>query len=151
MDKGVEIGAEPSPRRQIGRRFKGKRAQNVGEVLEPCRIGIEPVGVAVGELGDLRLRSVRANLEVVAVGQGQEVRQGPLDDAKPMTIELEVADDCRVQKRDCVGGDGIPKAGVKLLGDRRAADLRPAFEHRDFEAGHREIGGGDELCYGCRR
>ncbi len=59
-------------------------------------------------------------------------------------MELEIADDCRVQKRDGVGGDGIAEAGVEFLGDRRAADLRPAFEHRDFEAGHREIGGGDE-------
>ena len=33
---------------------------------------------------------------------------------------------------------------MELLGDRRAADLGPALEHRDFEAGHREIGGGDE-------
>ena len=59
-------------------------------------------------------------------------------------MKFEIADDCRVQKRDGVGGDGIAEAGMKLLGHRRAADLRPALEHGDFEAGHGEIGGGDE-------
>ncbi len=59
-------------------------------------------------------------------------------------MKLEVADDRRVQERDGVGGDRIAEAGMKLLGDRRPADLRAALEHRHFEAGHCEIGGGDE-------
>ena len=33
---------------------------------------------------------------------------------------------------------------MKFLGDRRAADLRPAFENRHFEASHGEIGRGDK-------
>ena len=59
-------------------------------------------------------------------------------------MKLKIADDCRVQQRDCVGGDRIAKAGVELLGHRRAADLCAALEHRHFEAGHGDIGGGDK-------
>ena len=33
---------------------------------------------------------------------------------------------------------------MKFLGGRRAADLRPALEHGDFEPGGGEISGGDE-------
>jgi len=61
-----------------------------------------------------------------------------------MGVQFEIADDRRVQKRDGIGGGGIAEARMKFLGGRRAAHLRPALEHRDFEAGHREIGGGDE-------
>ena len=59
VDEGAEIGGEPLPRRQIGRRLKRERAQNVGQALEPRLIGVEPVGVAGGELGDLGLRAPR--------------------------------------------------------------------------------------------
>ena len=59
-------------------------------------------------------------------------------------MKLEVVNDPRVQKRDRVGGDGVAEAGMKFLSDRRPADLRAALEDRHFEAGHADIGGGDE-------
>ena len=61
-----------------------------------------------------------------------------------MGVKLEIPDDCRVQERDGVGCDGIAEAGMKFFGHRRAADLRPAFQHRDFEPGGGEVSGGDE-------
>jgi hypothetical protein len=45
-----------------------------------------------------------------------------------MAMQIEIADDLRVQERDRVGGDGIAEAGVKFLGRRRAADDRAALE-----------------------
>src|SRR5271166_5543620 len=59
-------------------------------------------------------------------------------------MKIEVADDFRVEKRDRVGGDGIAEAGVEFLGDRRAADNRPALKHGDFEPRGGEIGGRDK-------
>ena len=41
---------------------------------------------------------------------------------KPCAMKIEIAEDFRVEQRDGVGGDGIAEAGVKFLGDRRAAD-----------------------------
>ena len=138
------MAANPWPVARLGGVFERERAQNVGQALEPRLVGVEPLGVAGGELGDLGFRAPRPDLEIAPVGQGQEIRQRALDDAEPVGVKLEIADDRRVQKRDRVGGDRIAKAGVKFLGDRRAADLRPALEHRDLEAGHGEIGGGDK-------
>jgi hypothetical protein len=59
-------------------------------------------------------------------------------------MKIEVPDDFRVQERDRVGGDGIAEAGMEFLGDRRAADNRPALKHGDFEPGGGEIGGRDK-------
>ena len=59
-------------------------------------------------------------------------------------MKFEIVDDGRVQKRDGVGGDRIAKAGMKFLRRRRTADLRAALKHRHREAGHGEIGRGDE-------
>src|SRR5271165_7502944 len=59
-------------------------------------------------------------------------------------MKIEVADDFRVEKRDRVGGDGIAEAGVEFLGERRAADNRPALKHGDFEPRGGEIGGRDK-------
>ena len=93
IEESAEIGGEPLPCRQIGRRTKRKRAQNVGQALEPRLIGVEPLGVAGGELGDLGLGAARRDLQIAPVRQGQEVRQRALDDAEPMAMKIEVADD----------------------------------------------------------
>ncbi len=144
VDEGAETRGEPLSRRHIGRRLKRERAQNVGHALEPRLVGVEPLGVAGGEFCDFGLRAPRRDFQIAPVGQGQEIRQRALDDAEAVAMKIEVADDLRVQERDGVGGDGIAEAGMEFLGDRRAADLRPALEHRDLEAGHGEIGRGDK-------
>ena len=59
-------------------------------------------------------------------------------------MKIEVPDDLRVEKRDRVGCDGIAEAGVEFLGDRGAADDRPALEHSDLEPCGGEIGRGDK-------
>ena len=59
-------------------------------------------------------------------------------------MKIEVADDFRVQERDRIGGDGVAKAGMEFLGDRRAADDGAALEHDDFEPRGGEIGRGDK-------
>ena len=142
VDEGAKTGGEPLSCRQIGRRIERKRTQNVGYAFEARLVCREPLGVAGGELGDVAFRAPGRDFQIASVGQGQEIRQRALDDAEPVAVKLEVADDCRVEKRNCVGGDRIAEAGVKFLGDRRPADLRPALEHRDLEAGGGEIGRG---------
>ena len=144
VDERAEAGDEPPSGRDVRGRDKRERAQDVGEALKPSLVSGEPLGVAGGEFGDLGLGASGRDLEIAPIGQRQEVRQGTLDDAEPVAVKLEVADDLRVEKRDGIGGDGIAEARMKFLGRRRAADLRAALEHRDLEAGHGEIGGGDK-------
>ena len=144
VHEGAELSAKPLPRLQIGRRVQRERTQHIRQAFETRLVSVEPSGVVSGKLGHLVFRPPRAHLQIAPVGQGQEIRQRAFDDAEPMTIKLKVADDCRVQKRDGVGGDRIAEAGVKFLGDRRAADLCAPLEHGDFKAGHGEIGRRDE-------
>ena len=59
-------------------------------------------------------------------------------------MKLEVADDCRVQKRHGVGGDGIAKPRMKFFGYRSAADDVAPFEYRDFEPRRGQIRGADQ-------
>ena len=80
VDEGAKTRRESVSGRQIGRRLKRERAQNVGQTLEPCLIGVEPVGVAGRELGHLGLRAPRRDFQIAPVGQGQEIRQRALDD-----------------------------------------------------------------------
>ena len=68
VEEGAKIGCEPLPCRQIGRRLKGERAQDIGHALEPGFISREPVGVVRGELCDLGLRAPRRDLEIAPVG-----------------------------------------------------------------------------------
>ena len=74
IEERAEIGGEPLPCRQIGRRLERERAQNVGQALEPRLIGVEPLGVAGGEFGDFGLGAPRRDLQIAPVGQGQEIR-----------------------------------------------------------------------------
>ena len=130
--------------REVRRRLERERPQNIGQALEPRLIRREPPGVAGGEFCDLGLGPAGTGLQITPVGQGQEVRQRALDDPEAMGVQIEVADDLRVEERDGVGGDRIAEAGMEFLGDRRAADLPAPLEHRDLEAGRGEIGRGDK-------
>ena len=144
VDEGAEAGDKPLSGRDVRGRGQRERTQDVSQARKPRLIGVEALGVAGGEFRDLGLRAAGCDLEIAPVGQRQEVRQGTLDDAEPVAVKLEVADDLGVEKRDGVGGDRIAEAGMECLGRRRAADLRAPLEHRDLEAGHGEIGGGDK-------
>ena len=107
-------------------------------------VGIEPLGVRAGELGDFLIRPATADREVAAVLERQEVRELPLDDAQPMGGEIEIANHLRVQERNRVGGDRVAKTGMEFFRHRGAADHRTALEHDDAEPRHRQIGGADE-------
>ena len=144
VEEAREAGGEALSGREVGGRLERERAQDVGQALEPRLVGVEPFGVAGGEFRHLRPGAPRRDLEVASIGQGQEIRQRALDQLEAVAMEVEIADDCRAQKRDRIGGDGIAEAGMEFLRRRRAADLRPALEHRDFEPGGGEIGGGDK-------
>ena len=79
----------------------------MSQAREPRLIGVEALGVAGGEFRDLGFRAAGCDLEIAPVGQRQEVRQGTLDDAEPVAVKLEIADDLGFEKRDGVGGDRI--------------------------------------------
>ena len=144
VQEAREAGGEALSGREIGGRLERERAQDVGQALEPRLIRREPFGVAGGEFRHLRPGAPRPGLEVAPVGQGEEIRQRALDQLEAVAMEVEIADDCRAQKRDRIGGDGIAEAGMEFLRRRGAADLSAPLEHRDFEAGGGEIGGGDQ-------
>ena len=93
VDEGAEAGDKPLSGRDVRGRGQRERAQDVGEARKPSLIGVEPLGVAGGEFGDLGLGAAGCDLEIAPVGQRQEVRQGTLDDAEPVAVKLEVADD----------------------------------------------------------
>ena len=84
FEEARETGGEALSGRQVGRGLERKRAQNVGQALEPRLVGVEPLGVAGGEFRDLRFGAPRRDLEEAPVGQGQEIRQRTLDDAEPV-------------------------------------------------------------------
>src|SRR5690606_31054785 len=87
------------------------------------------------ELGHLLMRAAGPDAQVTSVRSRQEVGQFALDDAQTVRGKLQIANDLRIQKRDCVSRDRIAKTGVKFFGHRRAADHMPALEHSDFETG----------------
>ena len=74
VEERGQIGDETLTRRQVRGRLEGERAQDVGHPLEPRLVGVEPLGVAGGELGDFRPRAPRRDLQITPVGQRQEVR-----------------------------------------------------------------------------
>ena len=61
-----------------------------------------------------------------------------------MLGELELADDLGAEQRDHVGELAEAEPREDLLGDRRAAQHVPAFEHQDLAAGPGQVRGGRE-------
>ena len=61
-----------------------------------------------------------------------------------MPRQIEIARDGRVQSVQQVRDAGNLVARHELARDGGAADLRCGFQHRDLQAGLREIGGGDQ-------
>jgi hypothetical protein len=108
------------------------------------RVVIEPFGIALGKLRDLKLRAPRADLQIMRLVQRQEVSQRPLDDAQAVAGQVHVADDFRVQQRHGVGRHRVAKARVELLGHRRAADHAALLQHRHLQSGARQVPGTDQ-------
>ena len=131
-------------RRHVGRRLEGDGPQDVGHALEPYVVGVEALGVAGGELGDLGFCSPRRRLEIATVRKGQEVGQRPLHHPQALPREIEILDGRRMEQRNRIGGDGIAESGMKFVRRRRAADDRAALDHRDLQSRRRKIGGRDE-------
>ena len=84
----------------------------------------QALGVALGEARELLLRvgGRRAELEVLSVGQRQEVGERALDDLQAVLGEPQVADHLGIEEAHRVGGGGVAEARREFLGDRRAAD-----------------------------
>src|SRR5690606_38873893 len=74
-----------------------------------------------------------------SVNGRHEVRQRPRYDREATTTEFEFLDDAPLQEAHRVARDRIAKAGVELLGDRGATDLRMSLEHKCREACARQI------------
>ena len=94
---------------------------------EFCEAGLG-LGHVVREHDIIRIRHRRHH-----VGAGQ--------DLDPQRLEIEVADDPRVQQAHQIGKDGGAKAWRDLLCHRRAADDRAPLEHRHLATGARQIVG----------
>ena len=71
---------------------------------------------------------------------GAYIRLGQLE---PVPLELHVAHDVGAQWPRAMGERRAAEAGMKFLGDGRAADLRAAFEHQRLKSGFGQVEGGD--------
>ena len=125
----------------VRRRLQHETAQHVGDRIDFAAERRVAFGVLGAELGDFRHRAALAGEQVAAVEVGQKILHAPLDDAQPVLMQREVADDFRVEQPDGIGRDRVAESRMEFLRDRRAAHDRPALHHLHLEAGLAEIGG----------
>ena len=78
---------------------------------------------------------------MTAVLEGQKIRQLALDHPEAVSRQIEVPDHLGIQQRDRVSGDRIAEPRMEFLGDRRPTHDRAPLEHRDLDAGGREVSG----------
>jgi hypothetical protein len=101
-------------------------------------------GILARELRDLFLRPARADSEVSPVLRRQEVRDLALDDLQSMRMQIEIANDLRVQQRNRVRRNRVAESRMEFLRDCRAADDVTSFEHRHLQTSRCEIRSADQ-------
>src|SRR2546430_2536725 len=126
----IEERAEvlPATRADVGRRLAQQLAQNRRRAIEHRVILRQPFGVTRGKFRDFRLRRCQSatDFEVTLSRQRKKVREWPLDDRQSMMCETQISDDVRVEQAHRVARRRIAKAGMKFLGNSRAAhDVTP--------------------------
>ena len=127
----------------IGRRPQRQVAQHIGHPVEHRVIARQRLGIALREARELGLRPLEppAQDQMVALGQRQEIGNGPLDDAIAALHQPHVRDDARLQQADGIARHRIAETGMELLGHRRAADDAPRLDDAHVHARTREIEG----------
>ena len=90
---------------------------------------------------DQRVGHRRPDTQRIAIIERQKILHRSLENLQAVFVQPQILDDLRVQQADGVAGRGIAKAGVELLGDRRAADDATTLENPHFQAGFSQITG----------
>ncbi len=129
---------------QVGRRLQNEAAQHRRDALDLGLVGAIARRIAGAELRDLPLGAAFPHEQMASVGQRQEVLDAAVNDAQPVLVEPQVADDFRLQQTYRVGCDRVAEAGMELLGNGRAADHAAPLQYAHPQAGHAEIGGAGE-------
>jgi hypothetical protein len=73
-----------------------------------------------------------AGEQVIAVA-GQEIVELAEDNLQPVPLQLQVADDLRVEQANGVAGGAVAEAGQELVGDGRAADIGRRLQDGDLQ------------------
>ena len=84
------------------------------------------------------MRPLRPGQQIFAVA-GKEVVRLAQNDLQAVPLELQVADDLRVEQADRVAGRRIAEARQEFVGDCRAADRLGRFQDGDLQALRCEI------------
>jgi hypothetical protein len=93
---------------------------------------------------DLVFAPALAGEQIAAIGQRQKILRAAFDDAQAVLVQLEIADDFRLQQAYRIGRGRVAEAGPKFLGHRRAADNTAPLHDPHSQARHAEIGRADE-------
>ena len=74
------------------------------------------------------------------VRQRQEVLRAAVDDAQPMFVQLQVADDLGLQQADGVGRGRVAEARMEFLRHASASDHAAPLQNAHAQPRHAEIG-----------
>jgi hypothetical protein len=129
-----------APQHQIGWWVEHKAAQHISNATDLGLIGAIAIGIPGTELGDLALGASLAGKEIAAIRQRQEVLRAALDDAQPMFVQLQVADDLGLQQADGVSRSRGSEAGMEFLGNTGTADHAAPLKNTHPQARHAKIG-----------
>ena len=132
------------PPTSVGRRFEEQPLQYACGTVERFVISGQARGILFGELRNSGLAAGEAigHHEGAALVDGPEVGDGAFHDLEPVPMEIEVADDLRVEQAHRIRGNGIAETGMKLFGVCGAAHVRVLFQNHHVEAGRGQIRSG---------
>ncbi len=137
--------AAPAPV-QVGRCLEDESAQRIRRCFDGAVVVGQALRVARGKPGQfpLGIGEGRSQPERTVVGQGQEIREGALEDFQSVLGQAQVADHLGVKQAHRVGGRGIAKSGSEFLGYRRAAHHGAPLEYAHLEPRAGEVAGAHE-------
>jgi hypothetical protein len=137
-------GCDLESSHQIRRRLQRELAQQVGARIEGAVEGIITLRIGGTEIRETAFGAAFACEQISTVRGRDKVLRAALDQLEPVLDEAKIGDDLGAQQAHGIGGDRIAKSRPELLGDRRSAHDRPAFDQLDFEPRHAEVGGASQ-------
>ena len=129
----------------IGRHHAENRLHKPAHRLHRFAEFVVSFGVHARVAGNLavRLAMIVHAPQIISAGHGRE-RAVERKNFQAVAGKIEVANNFRPQQRHDIRANRKFEAGKDLFGAGRAAEHVPPFEHENFLAGARQIGGVDE-------
>ena len=128
----------------VGRRLEHEIAQDARETTDLGLIGRIAGSVRSAEFCDLALGAALTGKEVAPVRQRQKILRAAFDNTQTVLVQLEVADDLRLQQTHGVGRRRVAKAGMEFLRDGCAPDHAAPLNQAHAQSRHAEIGRANE-------